>query len=32
MPLANQSVCAEWMAKNAKNLQNGVYPVPVEID
>ncbi|HEY3414218.1 MAG TPA: adenosylhomocysteinase [Armatimonadota bacterium] len=32
MSFANQSLCAEWMAKNAKNLKKGVYPVPVEID
>jgi len=32
MSFANQSLCAEWMAKNAKSLEKGVYPVPKEID
>ncbi len=32
MSFANQSLCAEWMAKNAKSLEKGVYPVPTEID
>src|SRR5438552_2481720 len=32
MSFANQSLCAEYMAKNAKSLEKSVYPVPKEID
>ena len=32
MSFANQALCAEYMAKNASNLECAVYPVPVEID
>ena len=32
MSFANQALCAEYMAKNAKNLENRVYDVPEEID
>jgi adenosylhomocysteinase len=32
MSFANQSLCCEWMAKNAKSLEPKVYPVPEEID
>jgi adenosylhomocysteinase len=32
MSFANQALCAEYMAKNAKSLENRVYDVPKEID
>jgi len=32
MSFANQALCCEYMVKNAKKLQNQVYPVPQEID
>jgi adenosylhomocysteinase len=32
MSFANQALCAEYMAKNAKNLEHKVYDVPEEID
>lgn len=32
MSFANQALCAEWIAKNGKTLEKGVYPVPDEID
>jgi adenosylhomocysteinase len=32
MSFANQALCAEWMAQNAKDLKVGVYPVPKNID
>ena len=32
MSFANQALCAEYMVKNAKKLQNQVYPVPGDID
>jgi len=32
MSFANQALCAEYMGKNHKNLDNRVYPVPKEID
>ncbi|MGA7910898.1 MAG: adenosylhomocysteinase [Candidatus Dormiibacterota bacterium] len=32
MSFANQALCAEYVAKNAKNLENRVYDVPEEID
>ncbi len=32
MSFANQALCAEYMVKNAKNLQKKVYSVPEEID
>jgi adenosylhomocysteinase len=32
MSFANQALCAEWMANNAKSLQNKVYAVPEDID
>jgi adenosylhomocysteinase len=32
MSFANQALCAEYMVKNAKKLENQVYPVPHEID
>jgi len=32
MSFANQALCAEYMAKNHKNLDKRVYPVPREID
>ena len=32
MSFANQSLCCEWMAKNAKSLEPKVYPVPEDID
>jgi adenosylhomocysteinase len=32
MSFANQALCAEYMMKNAKKLQNTVYSVPANID
>ncbi len=32
MSFANQALCAEYMAKNAKSLKPSVYPVPPTID
>ncbi len=32
MSFANQALSAEYMIKNAENLKNQVYGVPVEID
>jgi adenosylhomocysteinase len=32
MSFANQALSAEWMARNAKNLEKRVYGVPEEID
>ncbi|MBI4478555.1 MAG: adenosylhomocysteinase [Acidobacteria bacterium] len=32
MSFANQALCCEYMVKNAKKLENQVYPVPHEID
>jgi adenosylhomocysteinase len=32
MSFANQALCAEYIAKNAKQLEKKVYDVPVEID
>ncbi|MGA7878591.1 MAG: adenosylhomocysteinase [Desulfoferrobacter sp.] len=32
MSFANQALCAEYMAKNAKSLEKQVYGVPTEID
>lgn len=32
MSFANQALAAEFIVKNHKNLENKVYPVPVEID
>ena len=32
MSFANQALCAEYMVKNAKKLQNTVYSVPANID
>jgi len=32
MSFANQALCAEYMAREGKNLGNKVYPVPEEID
>lgn len=32
MSFANQSLCAEYIAKNSKNLENKVYSVPAKID
>lgn len=32
MSFANQALCLEYLAKNAKNLEKKVYPVPQEID
>ncbi len=32
MSFANQALCAEYMAKNAKSLEKKVYTVPKEID
>jgi adenosylhomocysteinase len=32
MSFANQALAAEYMVKNAANLEPGVYPVPAEID
>jgi adenosylhomocysteinase len=32
MSFANQALCAEYMVKNAKNLENTVYSVPEKID
>ncbi len=32
MSFANQALCAEYVAKNAKNLENRVYDVPEDID
>ncbi len=32
MSFANQALCAEYIAKNAKQLEHKVYDVPVEID
>lgn len=32
MSFANQALCAEYVVKNAKNLENRVYDVPREVD
>jgi adenosylhomocysteinase len=32
MSFANQALCAEYMAKNARSLEKRVYSVPLEID
>lgn len=32
MSFANQALCAEYVSKNSKKLENTVYPVPEEID
>jgi adenosylhomocysteinase len=32
MSFANQALAVEWMVKNHADLENRVYPVPVEID
>ncbi len=32
MSFANQALCLEYLAKNAKSLEHKVYPVPEEID
>ncbi|MCW5943604.1 MAG: adenosylhomocysteinase [Fimbriimonadaceae bacterium] len=32
MSFANQALCAEYMVRNAKNLEKNVYSVPVDID
>ncbi|VVC72216.1 Adenosylhomocysteinase [uncultured archaeon] len=32
MSFANQSLCTEYLAKNAKNLKKEVYDVPADID
>jgi adenosylhomocysteinase len=32
MSFANQALCSEYIAKNAKNLEKKVYDVPDEID
>ena len=32
MSFANQALCAEYMVKNYKKLQNKVYDVPINID
>jgi len=32
MSFANQALCLEYLDKNAKKLENKVYPVPAEID
>ena len=32
MSFANQSLCAEYIAKNAKQLERKVYDVPADID
>jgi adenosylhomocysteinase len=32
MSFANQALCSEYMAKNARSLERKVYPVPAEID
>lgn len=32
MSFANQSLCAEYLAKNGAKLEKRVYPVPLEID
>jgi adenosylhomocysteinase len=32
MSFANQALCSEYMAKNARSLERKVYPVPTEID
>ncbi|MBQ9021915.1 MAG: adenosylhomocysteinase [Eggerthellaceae bacterium] len=32
MSFANQALCAEYMVKNAKNMEAGVYVVPEDID
>lgn len=32
MSFANQALCAEYMVKNAKKLENTVYSVPEKID
>jgi adenosylhomocysteinase len=32
MSFANQALCAEFVVKNHKKLQNEVYSVPAEID
>jgi adenosylhomocysteinase len=32
MSFANQALCSEWMAQNAKDLEKTVYSVPRDID
>jgi adenosylhomocysteinase len=32
MSFANQALCCEWLATNAKSLERRVYPVPEDID
>jgi adenosylhomocysteinase len=32
MSFANQALCSEWLARDGASLENGVYPVPSEID
>jgi adenosylhomocysteinase len=32
MSFANQALCAEWLVKNAKNLDRSVHTVPADID
>jgi adenosylhomocysteinase len=32
MSFANQALCSEYVAKNAKTLENKVYDVPADID
>nr|NIP37466.1 adenosylhomocysteinase [Candidatus Dadabacteria bacterium]NIS09302.1 adenosylhomocysteinase [Candidatus Dadabacteria bacterium]NIV40792.1 adenosylhomocysteinase [Candidatus Dadabacteria bacterium]NIX14301.1 adenosylhomocysteinase [Candidatus Dadabacteria bacterium]NIY20834.1 adenosylhomocysteinase [Candidatus Dadabacteria bacterium] len=32
MSFANQALCAEYMVKNAKKLENKVYNVPEKVD
>jgi adenosylhomocysteinase len=32
MSFANQALSAEYLVKNAKNLEAKVYPVPTELD
>jgi len=32
MSFANQALSAEYMARNSKNMDKKVYPVPAEID
>ena len=32
MSFANQALCAEYVVKNAKKLENKVYDVPREVD
>ena len=32
MSFANQALCCEWLAVNAKSLERRVYPVPEDID